>query len=244
MIELDRVEIENFFKSPFEKHFLKSPFKPWIRNWGEFRSVVDTALQLGYPIDYIPSDDTDRHTLLYKTIELGDARWRIVNDEYCKTIDFLLDKGADVNFISPSGKNILLLTSYYVSGMLDKELFSKIVRLTDDIDYTPKKCAGTRVWGGQGGNEVSIKQGTTALKLLVNIYVCEPMSRLREKNLLNDIQTLIDAGANTDVITIEDFFYESQRERFNRIYSFIKNREEQKIQIETPASAINWDYEI
>lgn len=235
-IELDSVAMENFFKSPF---------KPRIREWGEFRSIVDTALQQGYPIDYISSDDTDRHTLLYKTIELGDAGWRIVNDEYCKTVDFLLDKGADVNFISPSGKNILLLTGFYLSGMLPKELFSKIVRLTDDIDYTPKKCAGTKVWGGPG-NKISIKPGTTALELLVSIYVCEPMSQLREKNLLNDIQTLIDAGANTDIITIEDFFYERQHERFNRIYSFIKNYEEQRIQIETPTSsdAINWDYEL
>lgn len=207
---------------------------------------LNKALAEGYPVNYCPEPG---YPLLNRFISSNAQCWHrdeTKEKEYLTAIvELLLDHGADVNIIAPGGWSSLMLASSCLPYCLSEEVFSRIVKKTENIERCPELEQPHNSFVHFGNQTPA---GYTALYLVAEEYVWGAFWTDKERDTCwKNMRVLLDAGANTEVLKqiktdpqIKGIAHKKRQELIKLVSAY----QEQKIQIETSGDTLSWDYEL
>lgn len=214
----------------------------------ELREALDKAIDDGFYINY--QSEYDGETLLHRFFHrCSFEKWDNDIDECRKSINWMLDRGADVNISDHRNWNVLMTACYWQISLLPEDIFTKIVSLTEDIN--------------QKGEGVKIEETPeyTALRLMANGLMHTGFKEnpsCQNNTCFNNIKTLLDHGAGTEETLAKIYddahnnsdsplFGNNSKEVKVKVYQtlmqFISTYLEQKNQLNTPNNAA-WEYEL
>lgn len=220
-----------------------SPRPSWV-----FKELKK-ALAEGYPVNYCPEPGIP---LLNRVLRSGAQGWHrdeAKEKEYLTAIvELLLDHGADVNIIAPGGWSSLMLASSFLPACLSEEVFSRIVKKTENIERCPEleQPDNSFVTFIYFGNQSPASY--TALYLVANEYVWGSFWDDKDLNTCwKNMRVLLDAGANTEVlkqIKTTPKITEIAHKRHQELKKLVSAHQEQKRQFDPTISNMDWDYEL